>query len=64
MRFDKDPFTANVETDFASKANELVMYLNEASLQLELIDIQSSEYMQQSLQLARFEKFRSHEVST
>lgn len=63
MRFVKDPFCVNVEGEFALKAKELVTSLNEASLQLELIDIQSSEDLRQSLQSAGPEKFWTHEVS-
>lgn len=62
MRFVKDPFCADVDADFASKAKELCMSLDEASLQLELIDIQSSGDLRQSLQLACFEKFWIHGV--
>lgn len=39
------------------------MSLDKAPLQLELTDIQSSEDLRQSLQLAGFEKFWTHEVS-
>ena len=39
------------------------MSLNEACLQLELIDIQSSAELRQSLQLAGSEKFWTREVS-
>lgn len=48
-KFVKDPFCVNVEGDFASKEKELVVSLNEASSQLELIDIQSSCDQRQSL---------------
>uniref|UniRef100_A0AAY5KSX4 DUF4371 domain-containing protein n=1 Tax=Esox lucius TaxID=8010 RepID=A0AAY5KSX4_ESOLU len=60
MRFVNDPFCGG---EFSSKAKELVMSLNEASLQLKLIDIRSSEDLQQSFQLAGSEKFWTHEVS-
>lgn len=63
MRFVKDPFCVNVETDFALRGKELVSSLDEGSLQLELIDIQSSDDLRQSLQQAGFEKFWTHEVS-
>ena len=63
MRFVKDPFCVNVETDFALKAKEVVSSLDEGSLQLELIDIQSSDDLRQSLQQAGFEKFWTHLVS-
>ncbi|KAF3859894.1 hypothetical protein F7725_000149 [Dissostichus mawsoni] len=63
MRFVKDPFSVNVEGEFALKAKELIVTLNEASLQLELIDIQSSDDLRQSFQLAGSEKFWTHEVS-
>lgn len=62
-KFVKDPFCVNVEGEFASKAKELVVSLDEASLQLELIDIQSSGDLKQSFQLASSEKFWTHEVS-
>ena len=51
MRFVKDPFRVNVEADFALKAKELVISLDEASFQLKLIDIQSSDDLRHSLQL-------------
>ena len=63
MRFVKDPFSVNVEGEFALKAKELIVTLNEASSQLELIDIQSSDDLRQSFQLAGSEKFWTHEVS-
>ena len=63
MRFVEDPFCVNIEADFAMKAKELITSLDEAPLQLELIDIQSSEDLRQSLQQAGFEKFWTHEVS-
>ncbi|CAK6968949.1 hypothetical protein NHX12_034281 [Scomber scombrus] len=50
MRFVKDPFCVNIEADFAMKAKELITSLDEAPLQL--IDIQSSEDLRQSLQQA------------
>lgn len=52
----KDPFCVNVEGEFALKAKELVTALHEASIQLKLIDIQSSDDLQQSFQLAGCEK--------
>ena len=52
MRFVNDPFCVDVVGEFAVKAKELVVSLNEACLQLELIDIQSSADLRQSLQLA------------
>lgn len=63
MRFVKDPFCVNVEADFALKGKELVPSLDEGFLQLELIDIQSSDDLQQSLQQAGFEKFWTHVIS-
>lgn len=63
VRYVKDPFCVNVETDFALKGKELVPSLDEAFLQLELIDIQSSDDLRQSLQQAGFEKFWTHVVS-
>ena len=50
MRFVNDPFCVDVVGEFTVKAKELVVSLNEACLQLELIDIQSSADLQQSLQ--------------
>ncbi len=61
-KFVKDPFCLNVEGEFASKAKELVVS-DEASLQLELIEIQSSDDLRQSLQVAGSEMFWTHEVS-
>lgn len=40
MKFVKDPFCVNVQGGLALKAKELVTSLNEAALQLKLIDIQ------------------------
>uniref|UniRef100_A0A8C5ET12 HAT C-terminal dimerisation domain-containing protein n=1 Tax=Gouania willdenowi TaxID=441366 RepID=A0A8C5ET12_GOUWI len=51
------------EADFALKGKELVPSLDESFLQLELIDIQSSDDLQQSLQQAGYEKFWTHVVS-
>ncbi len=62
-KFVKDTFCVNVEGEFASKAKELVVSLDEASLQLELNDIQSSDDLRQSLQVAGSEMFWTHEVS-
>ncbi|KAL1277505.1 hypothetical protein QQF64_024178 [Cirrhinus molitorella] len=42
-KFVTDPFCVKVEGEFASKAKELVASLDEVSLQLELIDTQSSD---------------------
>lgn len=39
MRFVKDPFSVNVEADFALEGKELVPSLHEGFSQLELIDI-------------------------
>ena len=61
IRFVKDPFCVNVEADFALKGK--VSSSDEGSLQLELIDIQSSADLRQSLQLAASEKFWTREVS-
>ena len=63
IRFVKDPFCVNVEADFALKGKGLVSSSDEGSLQLELIDIRSSDDLRQSLQQAGFEKFWTHEVS-
>uniref|UniRef100_A0A672YBI2 HAT C-terminal dimerisation domain-containing protein n=1 Tax=Sphaeramia orbicularis TaxID=375764 RepID=A0A672YBI2_9TELE len=63
LRFVKDPFCVNVEADFVLKGKELVPSLDEGLLQLELIDIQSSDDLRQSLQQAGFEKFWTHVVS-
>ena len=63
MGFVNDPFCVDVVGEFAVKAKELVVSLNEACLQLELIDIQSSADLKQSLQLAGSEKFWTREVS-
>ena len=63
MRFVNDPFCVDVVGEFAVKAKELVVSLNETGLQLELIDIQSSADLRQSLQLAGSEKFWTREVS-
>ena len=57
MRFVNDPFCVDVVGEFAVKAKELVVSLNEACLQMELIDIQLSADLRQSLQLAGSEKF-------
>ena len=62
MRFVNDPFCVDVVGEFAMKAKELVVSLNEACLQLELIDIQSSADLRQSLQLAGSEKFWTPEI--
>ncbi|CAL8389912.1 unnamed protein product [Boreogadus saida] len=62
MRFVNDPFCVDVVREFAVKAKELVVSLNETGLQLELIDIQSSADLQQSLQLADSEKFWTRET--
>ncbi|CAG6007803.1 unnamed protein product [Menidia menidia] len=51
VRYVKDPFCVNVETDFALKGKELVPSLDEGFLQLELIDIQSSDDLRQHLRL-------------
>uniref|UniRef100_A0A673BUB5 DUF4371 domain-containing protein n=1 Tax=Sphaeramia orbicularis TaxID=375764 RepID=A0A673BUB5_9TELE len=60
-RFVKDPFCVNVESKKAGK--ELVLSLDEGFLQPELIDIQSSDDLRQSLQQAGFEKFWTHVVN-
>ncbi len=52
-------FVKNVEGEFASKAKELVVS-DEASLQLELNDIQSSDDLRHSLQVAGSEMFWTH----
>ena len=62
MRFVNDPFCVDVVGEFAVKAKELVVSLNEACLQLKLIDIQSSSDLRQSLQLAGSEKFWTPEI--
>ncbi|CAL8254644.1 unnamed protein product [Boreogadus saida] len=61
MRLVNDSFCVDVVGEFAVKAKELVVSLNEACLQLELIDIQSSADLRQSLQLAGSEKFWTRE---
>lgn len=63
LRFVKDPFSVDVETDFGLKAKEVLSTLDEGSLQLELIDIQSTDELRQSFQQAGFEKFWTHAVS-
>ncbi len=55
-KFVKEPSCVNVEGEFASKSKELVVS-DEASLQLELNDIQSSDDLRQSLQVAGSEMF-------
>ncbi len=55
-------FVKNVEGELASKAKELVVS-DETSVQLELNDIQSSDDLRQSLQVAGSEMFWTHEVS-
>lgn len=47
MRFVKEPFCVNVEADFALEGKQLVPSSNEGFLQLELIDIQSSNELRQ-----------------
>ncbi len=61
-KFVKDPFCVNVDGEFASKAMELVVS-DEASLQLELFDIQSSDDLRQSLQVAGSEMFWTHDLT-
>ncbi|KAL2095558.1 hypothetical protein ACEWY4_007706 [Coilia grayii] len=63
LQFVKDPFSVDVETDFGLKAKEVLSTLDEGSLQLELIDIQSTDELRQSFQQAGFEKFWTHAVS-
>jgi len=63
MTFVKDPFSVNVQSDFALKGKELLSSVDEGPLQLETIGIQSSGDLRQSWQQAGFEKFWTHEVS-